>query len=111
SPPMNLVRGHASGSGFTAGGQLLPLTASAPRDGELVLGVRPEPVEIDDNLAAASWPLRVQALEMLGAERLVYGLLGESIFTARLDATLAHPKIGDIVSVKASPPHLHWFEA
>src|SRR6476619_1268519 len=25
SPPMNLVRGHAEGAGFTAGGQLLPL--------------------------------------------------------------------------------------
>src|SRR6187402_972780 len=71
SPPMNLVRGRAEGAGFTAGGQLLPLATPAPRAGELVMGVRPEHVEIGADLSAASWPLRVQALEMLGAERLV----------------------------------------
>ncbi|HEY2560169.1 MAG TPA: sn-glycerol-3-phosphate import ATP-binding protein UgpC [Caldimonas sp.] len=111
SPPMNLARGRAAGSGFTAGGQLLPLAAPAPREGELVLGIRPEHVELDDNLSAASWPLRVQALEMLGAERLVYGLLGETLFTARLDATLPHPKVGDVVGLRAAPSQLHWFDA
>src|SRR6187431_2647856 len=30
SPPMNLVRGHADGVGFTAGGRLLPLATPAP---------------------------------------------------------------------------------
>ena len=38
SPPMNLVRGVTEGNGFSAGGQLLPLPAPAPRAGELVLG-------------------------------------------------------------------------
>jgi sn-glycerol 3-phosphate transport system ATP-binding protein len=111
SPPMNLVRGVAEGRGFTSGGQLLPLPAPAPRDGELVLGIRPEHVQLDSNLSAAAWPLRVQALEMLGAERLVYGVIGETLFTARLDATLLPPKVGDIVAVTASPAHLHWFDA
>jgi sn-glycerol 3-phosphate transport system ATP-binding protein len=111
SPPMNLVRGRGEGAGFTAGGQLLPLPAPAPRAGELVMGIRPEHVELGSDLSAAGWPLRVQALEMLGAERLVYGLLGDTLFTARLDATLAHPKVGDIVNVRASPAHLHWFDA
>ncbi|HZW74394.1 MAG TPA: ATP-binding cassette domain-containing protein, partial [Caldimonas sp.] len=111
SPPMNLVRGHAKGAGFQTGGQLLPLAAAAPRDGELVLGVRPEHVEIVEQTSAASWPLRVQAIEMLGAERLVYGTLGDTLFTVRLDATLAHPKIGDVVGLRAAPEQLHWFDA
>ena len=111
SPPMNLVRGRAEGAGFTAGGQLLPLAAPPPRDGELVMGVRPEHVELGTDLGAAAWPLRVQALEMLGAERLVYGLLGETLFTARLDATLPYPKVGDIVAIHAAPAHVHWFDA
>jgi sn-glycerol 3-phosphate transport system ATP-binding protein len=111
SPPMNLVRGRAEGTGFSAGGQLLPLPAPVPRDGELVMGVRPEHVELGADLTAAGWPLRVQALEMLGAERLVYGLLGDTLFTARLDATAPYPAVGDIVSVHASPAHLHWFDA
>src|SRR4051812_43030142 len=46
SPPMNLVRGIGRGAGFTAGGQLLPLTTPPPREGELVMGVRPEHVEL-----------------------------------------------------------------
>jgi sn-glycerol 3-phosphate transport system ATP-binding protein len=111
SPPMNLVRGIGQGSGFTAGGQLLPLTAPPPRAGELVMGVRPEHVELGSDLTAAAWPLRVQALEMLGAERLVYGLLGETLFTARLDATMPYPKVGDIVAIHAAPAHVHWFDA
>jgi len=111
SPPMNLVRGHAQGAGFTAGGQLLPLTTPPPRAGELVMGVRPEHVELGTNLNAGAWPLRVQALEMLGAERLVYGLLGETLFTARLDATMPYPRVGDIVAIHAAPSHVHWFDA
>src|SRR4051812_25710429 len=46
APPMNLVRGIGRGAGFTAGGQLLPLTTPPPREGELVMGVRPEHVEL-----------------------------------------------------------------
>ena len=111
SPPMNLVRGVTEGNGFTAGGQLLPLAAPAPRAGELVLGVRPEHVELSFDLKASGWPVRVQALEMLGAERLVYGTLGETLFTARLDATAPHPKVGDIVNIGVTPEHMHWFDA
>ena len=57
------------------------------------------------------WPLRVDALEMLGAERLVYGRLGEAQFIVRIDATLTAPRVGDTVSLQASPAHLHWFDA
>jgi sn-glycerol 3-phosphate transport system ATP-binding protein len=111
SPPMNLVRGRAEGAGFAAGGQRLALPAPPPRAGELVMGIRPEHVEITGDAGAAGWPLRVQALEMLGAERLVYGLLGDTLFTARLDATRAHPAVGDIVHLQAARAHLHWFDA
>jgi sn-glycerol 3-phosphate transport system ATP-binding protein len=111
SPPMNLVRGVTEGSGFTAGGRQLPLAAPAPRTGELVLGVRPEHVELSFEAKPSGWPVRVQAIEMLGAERLIYGSLGESLFTARLDATAAHPKVGDLVNIEVHPAHMHWFDA
>ena len=111
SPPMNLVPGQADGTTFQAGGQLLQLEAAAPRAGALVLGVRPEHIELDNDAEAPGWSLRVQALEMLGAERLVYGLLGDSLFTVRLDATLPYPKIGSDVRLRATPGRLHWFDA
>ncbi|MEP7058445.1 MAG: sn-glycerol-3-phosphate import ATP-binding protein UgpC [Caldimonas sp.] len=110
SPPMNLIRGHAEGMRFTCAGQTLELPAAAPRAGELILGVRPEHVGLSRN-GAAGWPMQVEALEMLGAERLVYGPVGGVLFTVRVDATVTAPKIGDTVSLQASPDHLHWFDA
>ncbi|MDQ6628295.1 MAG: sn-glycerol-3-phosphate import ATP-binding protein UgpC [Pseudomonadota bacterium] len=111
SPPMNMIRGHADADGFTSAGQRFALPSAPPRQGELVLGVRPEHVQLNGDTGAAGWPMRVQALEMLGAERLVYGSLGEALFTARLDATLPHPKVGDIVGITATASQLHWFDA
>lgn len=110
SPPMNLIHGHADGSRFSAGGQTLTLPSAAPRSGELVLGLRPEHTGLD-RAGAPGWALRVEALEMLGAERLVYGRLGDTLFTVRIDAMLTPPQVGDIVTLQASRAHLHWFDA
>jgi sn-glycerol 3-phosphate transport system ATP-binding protein len=110
SPPMNLIKGTADGSRFSAGGQTLALPAAAPRSGELILGLRPEHAELSQT-GSAGWQLKVEALEMLGAERLVYGHVGDTLFTVRLDATLVPPKVGDMVSLTTAPEHLHWFDA
>jgi sn-glycerol 3-phosphate transport system ATP-binding protein len=108
SPPMNLLPGHADGSRFTVGGQTLQLPAAAPRAGALTLGVRPEHATLD---AAGAWPLRVEMLEMLGAERLVYGRLGDAAFTLRIEATLAPPRAGSTVALHVAPEHVHWFDS
>jgi sn-glycerol 3-phosphate transport system ATP-binding protein len=108
SPPMNLLPGTADGSRFTVGGQTLPLPRSAPRAGALLLGVRPEHAQIDP---AGPWPMRVEMLEMLGAERLVYCRLGDAAFTLRIDATLAPPKSGGTIQVRVPIDQLHWFDA
>ncbi len=112
SPPMNLLTGQADGTRFAAGSGAdavtLPLPAAAPRAGALLLGVRPEHVEVTDD---GLWPLQVDTIEMLGAERLVHGRLGGGLFTVRVDATLTPPRIGQVVRLRASPSHLHWFDA
>ena len=108
SPPMNLLAGQADGSRFTVGGQALHLPAAAPRGGALTLGARPEHAEIR---ADGAWPLKVELLEMLGAERLVYGRLGDAMFTLRIEATLSPPRPGDIVNLHVPPEHLHWFDS
>jgi sn-glycerol 3-phosphate transport system ATP-binding protein len=111
SPPMNLLPGRADGSRFVLGGQTLALPAAAPRAGALTLGVRPEHVEMR---SGGGWPLRVDMLEMLGAERLVYGRLGDAAaeagFVLRIDATTPPPKHGDTVYLHTSPEHLHWYD-
>jgi sn-glycerol 3-phosphate transport system ATP-binding protein len=106
SPPMNLLEGHADGTQFTIGGTTLSLPASAPRTGTLLLGVRPEHADP----AANGWSLAVDVVEMLGAERLVYGRLGDASFTVRLDATLPSPPPGSTLTVAVDAQHLHWFD-
>ncbi len=108
SPPMNLLKGQACGASFELAGQAFALDAPAPREGELILGARPEHVDLSNQ---AGWPLKVEMVEMLGAERLIHGRLGGELFTVRLDATLPAPKLGELVQVAVPHQHLHWFDA
>ena len=113
SPPMNLIVGRAEGLQFHTGDQVLALPRPAPRTGELLLGLRPEHCELLGPAASASgvgWQLRIEVVEMLGAERLVYGKLGQAMFTARIEGTRIAPAVGSIASLHASPEHLHWFD-
>jgi sn-glycerol 3-phosphate transport system ATP-binding protein len=108
SPPMNLINGNADGSRFTTGGGTLALPMAAPRGGAMTLGLRPEHVQLDP---AGAWLLKVEMVEMLGAERLVHGRLGDAMFTLRIDATLQAPKPGQTLGLSVPREHLHWFDA
>jgi len=110
SPPMNLITGRADGSRFEVAGQTLSLPVAAPRTGELILGLRPEHVGLSQD-GASGWSLKVEALEMLGAERLIYGRVGDTLFTARIDATLSPPKVGETVTLQLAADRMHWFDA
>jgi sn-glycerol 3-phosphate transport system ATP-binding protein len=110
SPPMNLIEGEANATKFSAGGEVLDLPVPAPRNGRLILGVRPEHADIVfDN--PAGWQLKVEVVEMLGAERLVYGRLCGQQFIVRMEETLPPPRVGDTVTLAETPEHLHWFDA
>jgi sn-glycerol 3-phosphate transport system ATP-binding protein len=89
SPPMNLLR-HAPGV----------------RPGQ-ILGVRPEHLKLDP----AGWTVQVEYVELLGAERLVYGHIGEEPVIVRIDEADAPPRAGDTVHVGAPPERLHAFDA
>ena len=110
SPPMNLLKGRSVGSAFVVDGVSLALPGPAPRAGELILGLRPEHAELGA-AGSAGWPLAIEMVEMLGAERLVHGRVGSLLFTLRIDATLAAPKVGERVTLQTRPEHLHWFDA
>ncbi len=124
SPPMNLLNGVADGSRFVVGSQTLTLPRPAPRAGPLILGIRPEHAEVvDQTQGATSWPLRVEMLEMLGAERLVYGRLGNvtspgpetaaspQLLTLRIEGTRTPPKMGSTVWMHFEAEQMHWFDA
>ncbi len=108
SPPMNLLRGQVDGQVFRIGGHELKLPQAAPRAGDLILGARPEHLDVDPQ---GAWPMQVEMVEMLGAERIVYGLLGGELVMVRVDGTHVPPKVGESVRLRIAAEHLHWFDA
>jgi sn-glycerol 3-phosphate transport system ATP-binding protein len=119
SPPMNLLTGTARGLHFEVGGTALALPAAAPRDGALILGVRPEHLTLTDQSSSESgtplprhdpWPLQVDVVETLGAERLVYGACGAAAITVRMEGTRPAPPAGTLLQLNVSAEHLHWFD-
>ena len=89
SPPMNLLR-HAPNS--------KPGT---------ILGIRPEHLDI----TSAGWKVRVDTVELLGAERLVYATMGGDSLIVRIEEGSAAPKAGDTIHVTPRENRLHWFHA
>jgi sn-glycerol 3-phosphate transport system ATP-binding protein len=89
SPPMNLLK-QAPG--------LAPVQ---------ILGIRPEHLE----LAPQGWELKVDTVELLGAERLVHAHLGHETLTLRLDASLPAPQVGEIFHATPKSGCVHLFNA
>ncbi len=108
SPPMNLLKGSARGNTFVIQGLELPLPSPPPHEGELLLGVRPEHLEVT---AHDGWPFAVDVVETLGAERLVHGQLGLQGLTLRIAGTDTPPAIGQRLHLRPDAARLHWFDA
>ena len=89
SPPMNLLR-HAPG--------VRPGT---------VLGIRPEHLDFADD----GWLVRVEQIEMLGAERLIHARIGDEQLVMRADEGVSVPALGASVRMAARQDRLHWFDA
>ena len=88
---------------------LLKAAPGAPAD--TIVGVRPEHLEI----SSEGWALRVEAIEMLGAERLTYGrwLHGnaQEQVIVRTEESMPAQVLGSTVHVRPKPDKLHYFEA
>ena len=93
SPPMNLLKNAPDGKPGT------------------ITGIRPEHLDISPN----GWALTVDALEMLGAERLVYGRwlhgAGDELVIVRMQEDQAVPALGSTIHVTPRADRLHWFDA
>jgi sn-glycerol 3-phosphate transport system ATP-binding protein len=89
SPPMNLL---TQAPGLPTG---------------QILGIRPEHLELSNE----GWELRVDTVELLGAERLVHAHLGHESLTLRLDASTAAPKTGELFHAMPKQGCVHHFNA
>ena len=88
SPPMNLLKN-------APGGQ-------AGR----ILGIRPEHIDLQPS---GGWPFQVQTVELLGAERLLYGKVGGEDVTVRVEEGHAYPRPGETAHIVPRADRLHWF--
>ncbi len=93
SPPMNLLKNAPGGQ---AG---------------VITGIRPEHLTV----ASSGWELKVEAVEMLGAERLVYGRwahgAGEETVIIRTEESHTVPALGATLHVTPRADRLHYFDA
>jgi len=113
SPPMNLIEGEIASDGGThfrgGGGALTIALSSAVRPGPVILGVRPEDVH-PDPAPGAELRLRVDLVEPLGQELLVYASAGGQDLTVRLPPSAA-AQAGQEISLGVDPARLHFFDA
>ena len=93
SPPMNLLE-----------------NAPDAKPG-IIVGVRPEHLDITES----GWALHVETVEMLGAERLVYGRwthgTGKEMVILRIEEGQAVPTIGSTIHVTPRAHKIHYFDA
>ena len=91
SPPMNLLKNAPTGR----------------RDGAIV-GVRPEHMDV---VEGSGWAVRVETTELLGAERLIYGRLGDEQIIVRVEEGGPAPEPDSLIHVRPREDRLHWFDA
>jgi len=117
SPAMNLLKGRLSDDGrcfeVANNGPRLPVGVSdaaarvAPgRD--YTLGIRAEHMMPTPGLPSVA--VGVESCELLGADNLAHGRLGDQEIVWRLPPT-HRPDIGESIDVALPPQHLHFFDS
>jgi multiple sugar transport system ATP-binding protein len=109
SPRMNFLPVTISGQQAKASGFELTLP-KAPGLEQGVLGVRPEHFVPNVSDGDASIDLKVEVLEVLGADQYLYGKIGADDLIARVDPQLK-VDVGDRVRLGVDLRRLHLFDA
>lgn len=107
TPRMNLLHGRPTENGFEVDGVRLsgPPPNGAPA--EIVLGIRPEDVEVVQAGAAGAIPARVGLVESLGAHTLITLESGPLKLRALVPSSPDSAEVG----VRLPPERRHWFDA
>ena len=89
SPPMNLLK-----------------NAPGAKPGT-ILGIRPEHLDV----GSEGWAITVETVELLGAERLIYGRLNGEQIIVRVEEGTHAPQPDAVIHVLPRPDRLHAFDA
>lgn len=114
APAMNLLKGQFSsdGSRFDLdASHALPLSDSKAKwaNRPVVLGIRPEHIRLSSR-EQGGVPLRVDTLEMLGADNLAHGRIGDTPLVVRL-AHSERPQPGSTLWLHLPSDALHFFDS
>jgi len=111
SPSMNILAGSITGSAFiTQDGTAIPLPQNLPRStGELLLGIRPEALDLCDPADPSAVTAKLVSVEPTGAESHVSLTLGGEEIVAVIRERLAD-KPGTALSLKLSAAGAHLFD-
>ena len=104
SPPMNFLDGLIDDGRFISDSLTIPLPR-APRQGAVVLGIRPEHVGIGGKTT-----FTLDLVEPIGNEVFLYASAGPNHVVARV-APQELPQIGKPISLSFDPSHLHFFDS
>jgi multiple sugar transport system ATP-binding protein len=118
SPAMNFIPGRIARDGqasFIAGDSRFSLNGygfrKPPTDAPAVLGIRPEHIEVTASGDPAAAPARVEMVEPMGADSLIWCRLADgTAFSVRHDAD-AQVRDGDTLPVRFAPEMLSLFDA
>ncbi len=89
SPPMNLLKNAPSAKPGT------------------ILGIRPEHLDVRNE----GWEVKVETVELLGAERLIYGRINDEQLIVRVEEGTHAPAPDSTIHVMPRPDRLHAFDA
>jgi ABC-type sugar transport system ATPase subunit len=112
NPPMNTLPGTFEGGTLAVAGGTLPSPTSAGAvPAEVVVGVRPERLEIGAD-GDAGIRVKLRVVESLGHEQLlVCDAEDGSPVVARIDPDVTAPAEGSTVTLTAEAAHVHLFDA
>lgn len=117
-PAMNLLKVQVKHQKVYCDGQLLkgvtvPDSIKAQGYGNWILGVRPEHINIVDDITETSWKSEASISELLGSEQLIYGKLGLQPIIIRhnqIRNELLHTETNRSLHIEADLSKLHWFD-
>jgi sn-glycerol 3-phosphate transport system ATP-binding protein len=89
SPPMNLLKDAQGGKPGA------------------ITGIRPEHLDVSDS----GWEVKTETVELLGAERLIYGRVNGEQIIVRIEENQPSPAPDQVIRVKPREDRLHWFDA
>jgi len=109
SPNMNFIPVTVNGKTAKASGFEIELP-SAPGIEKGVLGIRPEALTEHPREGHGGLELKVEVVEVLGADQYLYGTVGGDTITARVDPKLK-VTVGDRIRLGVDTRRLHLFDS